>query len=268
MPSTRGFYSGIFDLVSEKRFWMTILGKSDDYPIWMIRTRINRSHNDPKLLVVSGFHGEEVAGPFAVLQWLQTCSLKMLKDYDITFIPLVNPGAFATGKRKNSLGQVPNTGFCHHETEGNVRSVEGQVLADNIDLIKPMAKDGYLSLHEDVDETKFYLYSFGEDPEPNKLALEIKDTLGKHFKACVDGDEVEVDSERHKKILVEKGMVYNFCDGSFDDWMFHLGVPYVIVSETPGKAALARRINAGVAVIDKFIEFFTWGGKYNALHPH
>lgn len=259
MSSIGKFQSGLFRVISEKRFWMTILGESDGYPIWMVRTRINRSHNDPKILVVAGFHGEEVAGPYAALSWLQKCNLKALKDYDITFIPLVNPGAFATGKRKNSFGQVPNAGFCHHETEGNNRSIEGQVLADNIDLIKPMAKDGYLSLHEDIDESKYYLYSFGESPEPDGLAMEIKSTLGEHFKACVDGDEVEVDGERHKKILVKNGMVYNFCDGSFDDWMFHLGVPHVIVSETPGKAGLQRRINAAVAVIDKFIEFFVVG---------
>jgi len=254
LAAIKKYQQEMFQVVAQKRFWLTNLGYSDVHPIWLLRTRLNRSHDDPKILVVSGFHGEEPAGPYAVLKWLQNCDPKALKDYDISFIPIVNPGAFAKGTRYSAPDEISNCGFCHPEVDGDEKSVEGVVLANSIDLLKPIAKDGYLSLHEDKDERKFYLYSFEEGTkEPGHVPMEIKKTLGQHFKAFVDGDEVEVDCRRHKKVKVVNGMVHNFCDGSFDDWMFHLGVPYVIVTETPGRYKLSRRVDAGVAVIDRFI---------------
>lgn len=254
MAAIGKFQQEIFRIVAEKRFWLTNLGYIDEYPIWLLRTRLNRSHNDPKVLVVSGFHGEEVAGPYAILQWLKDCDTKALRDYDISFIPIVNPQGFAKGTRYNSQGEVSNCGFCHHETEGNEKSQEGVILSNNIDLLKPMAKDGYLSLHEDAREKRYYLYSFEEGSEPSEFTLAMKAVLSQYFKACVDGDEVEVDSRRHKKVKVIDGIVHNYCDGSFDDWMFHLGVPRVIITETPGKYQLKRRIEAGRAAMDRFVE--------------
>jgi len=254
MAAIRKFHQDMFQVVAQKKFWLTNLGYSDSYPMWLLRTRLNRSHNDPKILVIGGFHGEEVAGPYAILQWLKDCDPKALKDYDISFIPIVNPGAFAKGTRYSSQGEISNCGFCHHEVEGDEKSAEGIVLSNNIDLLKPMAKDGYLSLHEDASEKKYYIYSFDEKSEPNDFTLEMKKVLGQYFKACVDGDEVEVDSRRHKRIKVTNGIVHNHCDGSFDDWMFHLGVKHVIVTETPGLYQLKRRVEAGTAAIDKFVE--------------
>jgi hypothetical protein len=254
MAALKSYFSEMTRHCAAKRFWLTPLGYVDDEPIWLIRTRLNRSHNDPKILIVSGFHGEEIGGPYAVLKWLKDCNSTILKDIDVSLIPIVNTWGFAKGSRYGSTGGPNNCGFCHFDVELDEIKPEGIVLRDNIDILRLMAKDGYLSLHEDANEKRCYVYRYEECEEPSPIVVEMRDLLSKHFHS-IAREGVEVDTGlRGKKAQVVEGIVHNHCDGSFDDWMMHLGVPRVIVTETPAKCQLKRRINAGKEAIDKFIE--------------
>jgi hypothetical protein len=254
MAAIAKYFEDMVKSCSDKRFWLSPMGYVDGYPLWLIRTRLNRSHTDPKILVLAGFHGEEIGGPYAILRWLKECDLKVLKDIDVSLIPIVNPGGFAKGTRYGGTGGPNNCGFCHQEVEGNELKPEGIILRDNIDILRSMAKDGYLSLHEDIDERRCYVYRYEEVDEPSHIVVEMKKLLCKHFKT-IKKEGVEVDTGlRGKKAQVIEGIVHNHCDGSFDDWLMHLGVPRVIVTETPGKAQIKRRVIAGVEAINRFIQ--------------
>jgi hypothetical protein len=86
----------------------------------------------------------------------------------------------------------------------------------------------------------------------------MRDTLGRFFKTRLDGEIVEVDALGRGPVCRD-GIVYRHCDGSLEDWMFHLGVPRVIVTETPGTYALERRIKGHVAAINTFIDMVMEG---------
>jgi len=256
MAAINKFYSDMFKLASEKRLWLNPLGEVGGYKIWFIRTRLNADHHrNPRMLVVAGFHGEEKAGPYAILEWLKTCDAEALKHYDISFIPIVNPIGFANGTRYNSWGEVSNCGFCHPERHDKP-SREGRILIANIDMLRAAAADGFLSLHEDIGERRYYAYSFEDGAEPGEFTAGILKTLGKHFKTYIDGESIWLDTtaKKDRGPYVHKGIVYRHCDGSFEDWMFHLGVPRVAVSETPGMYRLKRRVTAGADVIETFIQ--------------
>lgn len=256
MAAIRTFTKTLFEVCAQKDFWLKVLGVIDEYEIWLVRTReiYSFDHKDPRILVAAGFHGEEVAGPWAILKWLQACDEKYLKSaVDVSLVPIVNPWGFAKGKRYGPSEIMTNYGFCHQDKDNAKPSPEGEALIKNIELLRPLAQDGFLSLHEDINIKEYYLYTFEHGKKPGKFTKSLKRELSKHFPKSYDGIAYVDSRARADGPVCKNGLVYKFCDGSFEDWMFHLGVPKVAVTETPGKYRLKRRTNAGVEIINKFI---------------
>jgi hypothetical protein len=246
----------MLEVAAKKGFWLKVLGQvagpDRKYEIWLLRTRDTYSydHKDPRCLIVGGTHGEEIAGPWAILKWLQTCDDKWLRQVDVSFIPIVNPYGFARKKRYGYSDIPTNQGFCHTDDK---LSPEAQILYDNIELLRPLAHDGFLSLHEDVTVKEYYLYTFEQGQEPGKFTKAMKKELSKHFLKPYDGVAYSGPNTTEGP-RCEDGLVYKFCDGSFEDLLFHKGVPKVAVTETPGKYRLDRRVKAGQGIIQRFVE--------------
>ena len=119
-------------------YWLKNLGSVGDKPIWFVRT-VELNPDLPSLLIVAGFHGEEKAGPWGVLKWLE--SKKEVKA-NISCIPIVNPTGFNLGKRYNTWGQKSNGGFCYTK-KGNGPSEEGKILIANKDFSPNYRSRGY-----------------------------------------------------------------------------------------------------------------------------
>ncbi len=248
---TQTFYKKMFNIVAEKKLWLTILGTTQ-YPIWFIRNFDNDRHY-PRLLIASGFHGEERAGPLAILQWLEIFDPNLYRKVNLSFIPLVNPVGFNNGKRYNEKNEKTNCGFCHQE-RGDRPSQEGIILLKNSQLLRGASKHGFLSLHEDIDSSKYYLYTFEREDQPTTWTLGLRDVLGSFFQEPLHEETVTTDAQSDKGVWVENGIVYKLCDGSCEDWLFHEGAIKTMASETPGKFPLKQRIEANVAIMNKFIE--------------
>lgn len=262
MSAIGKYYKDLLQCISSKRLWSTVIGFHElngvGYPVYVIKTHIQDNAALPKMLVVAGFHGEEKAGPYAILDWLESCDPEVTRNYDISFLPIVNPVGFKRDQRYGFTGEKTNCGFCHHE-RGDTASPEAQVIITNIDMLRGMADNGFLSLHEDIKETRYYVYSFEKGrTAPGAFSVIMRDTLGRFFKTRLDGEIVEVDASGRGPVCKD-GIVYRHCDGSMDDWMFHLGVPRVAVTETPGTYSLERRIRAHVASINTFIDMIMEG---------
>jgi hypothetical protein len=261
MAAIRSFQRQLFKLAAEKRLWLRILGEIENEPMWLICSRPSHEHSDPKMLIIAGFHGEEQAGPWAILKWLQNCDPTIFQKVDLSFIPIINSIGFKKGVRYSIPGERNNQGFCHPES-GEKRSREGDILYNNIDLLLLLAKDGYLSLHEDVLVKEYYVYTF-EKRRRAALTSGLLNTLGKHFNKPLDGVPTtagmtaeQISTSHEVGVMVTKGWVNHrkLHDGSLEDFLYHANVPRIAVSETPGLFTLKRRVNAGKEVIDKFIE--------------
>lgn len=260
MAAIRSYTKQLFKVVAEKRLWLRILGEIEDEQIWLIRSREHWDHSDPKILIVSGVHGEEKAAPYAVLKWLSNCDASIFRKVDLSFIPLVNPIGFKKGTRYSSPGEKSNQGFCHPE-KGEKRSREGEIIYSNIDLLMPLAKDGYLSLHEDILLKEYYVYTF-EKRSRDMIARGLLKTLSNHFPKSLTGlttagmSAEQIEASNEPSVMVTKGWVNHnkLHDGSLEDFFYHANVPRIAVSETPGLYTLKRRVNAGYDVITKFIE--------------
>lgn len=246
------FQRQLLQVASDRGFWLRVLGIIDGYEMWLVRTRTN-GEKKPRVLIVAGFHGEEKAGPWGILKWLQESPDSVFDSIDVSFIPIVNTYGFSKGKRYGLSDIKTNNGF-YHVNEGEKPSPEGEVLIRNINILKPLAEDGFLSLHEDITVKEFYLYTFEHSDKPGKFTKGLKKELKTHFKNAYHGVAYVDSTDKTKGPPCKHGLVYKFCDGSFEDWMYHLGVPRVAVTETPGKFKLAKRVKATVNVIDRFLK--------------
>jgi hypothetical protein len=119
----------------------------------------------PHLLITSGIHGEERAGPIALLKWLES---DQLPNYNLTICPIVFPLAWDTGKR-DPKGHNRNTVW-----NKDAPKVVEHLMA----LVKDNPPDVYLDLHEDSEIDK-------KDGEPyvfrhvdSEWGLELQKNLG------------------------------------------------------------------------------------------
>ena len=188
----------------------------------------------PNILIAAGFHGDEPAPTWAILEFIEK---EQIAKVNISFLPLVNTTGFLKRTHLNDLGENPNRGFCH----SGHPSREGVTLFENISLIKELAKDGFLSLHEDSDMEEFYLYSY----ENSGLTSAIYDTCRRFFKPYTKG---VIEGAN-----INNGIAKSHHDGSFEDFLSHEGVR-AICTETPGRSRLDIRIKANIEIIKTFCQ--------------
>ncbi len=108
--------------------------------------------NDPKLLLISGMHGDEFGSIDLLQAYLQENNDK-LPDY--LYIPEFSPSAVHNKTRKNFKGVDINRSFF--------KNSDDQEVQDNISLLSNRHFDLCLDFHEDTSFSKeFYLYDSGQ----------------------------------------------------------------------------------------------------------
>ena len=225
------------------------LGTALGEPLWML-TRAAADAAAPSRLVASGFHGEEPAGPWGLLKFLQGVDAAALDAVHLTLLPLVNCTGFAAGTRFNAEGDNPNRGFSgkgsgNGSGSGTAPSAEGRLLLQHATTLAGASRDGVLSCHEDVLVASAYIYALEDADEPGAWARRLLQANLRHFSQHPDG---LVDGCR-----VQDGIVFNHHDGSFEDWLFGLGAAFAACVETPGLQAFEDRVAAHSDMIAAFV---------------
>lgn len=220
------------------------LGNISGDPIILL-TRDNLNPG-PNLLIAAGFHGDEPGGPWGILRFLEALH-QALNVCNVSFLPLVNPSGFRRRTRRNELDQDPNRGFCHAPSGKAETSTEGQILLDHLPRLKQLAGDGFLSLHEDPELQQFYVYVMEHGSMARTLALALTTTEERFFRPHPDGPL--------EGGIAKGGAIFDLHDGSFEDMLFHEGIPAIACTETPGQADVNVRVEAHSDLIGAFIDF-------------
>ncbi len=237
-----------------------VLGLVDGQPLrlWHADDRPGAQKLPPaqpaqRLLVASGFHGEEPAGPWGVLRWLQSvasgegASGPAWPAVAVSLLPLVNRSGFAAGTRFNSRGENPNRGYGQAAVAARAQpSVEGQVLLQHGALLHAASQGGALCCHEDSRTGLTYVYSFEPATQPSHRTRAVLAAAAHHFDVMPDGT---VDG-----CAVEGGVVFNHFDGSFESWMAEGGNRFAACVETPGQADINQRIAAQADMVAAFVK--------------
>lgn len=223
---------------------VTELGRVFDDPLLLLHPSTTSPSGGPHLLIAAGFHGDEPAGCFGLAEFLETAPDDLFRTCQLSFLPIVNPTGLRACQRENQLKQNPNAGFCHTKSGHPEVSLEGAILVENSARLCELGRDGFLTLHEDIEQTKFYAYSFEKRPDPGPFSMSFIATARRFFDVVPDGP---LEGGQAKD-----GLLYNFCESSYEDALFHLGIPRTVCTETPGLLPLPQRVAATVALIETF----------------
>lgn len=211
----------------------------------LLATRRPEAGAERQLLIAAGFHGEEPAGPWGVLEFLRVAPDALLERVTLGVVPLVNATGFAAGRRFNARGENPNRGYDPAIAD-ECLSAEGAVLLGQRERVLAAARDGLLCCHEDEGVQAAYVYALEPAETPGRFSRGLVETMARFFPLVPDG---QVDG-----CPVADGLVYNRHDGSFESWAVRHGVPAAATVETPGRADFAQRVAAQAALMTTFVE--------------
>jgi murein peptide amidase A len=109
------------------------------------------------IYISTGIHGDEPAGPLAVLQLLQ--ENRWPANTDIWMCPCLNPSGFPSSSRENALGVDLNREYLEPKAE--------EIRAHIAWLERQPKFDVCLCLHEDWEADGFYVYELNPDNRPS-----------------------------------------------------------------------------------------------------
>ncbi|KXU37513.1 hypothetical protein AXK12_01645 [Cephaloticoccus capnophilus] len=197
----------------------------------------------PKIYLSAGVHGDEPAGPLALLELLAE---GFFDDRAHWFIcPVLNPLGFVKGTRENADGIDLNRDYlaCHSaEVRAHIAWLQSQ---PPFDLT--------FCLHEDWESTGFYLYEHNPKGRPS-LAPALLDAARPHMPI----EPAHIIDERP---IDEPGILRPEIKAQDrDDWPeqlylrehFHYDLGYTM--ETPSSLPLAPRIAAQKALVATAVE--------------
>lgn len=225
---------------------MRVLNVLDGEPLLLlVPTRINPDL--PNLLVAAGFHGEEPAGPWGLVEFLTTCDPDLLRRANVSFLPLVNPTGFRVGNRYNMWGENPNYGCTDTAQAPANPSREIISLKNMLHEVLHLARDGFLTLHEDHRMDEAFLFIYNDDAEDAGFTACLRHVLAANFPmlAAAKLDEFAFTDA----VWVPDGSP----DCSFEAMLFKLGIPRCACTETPGQQPLDKRISTNAALVAAFI---------------
>lgn len=240
------------------------VGANNEYPIFSVAVN-NIPKPDKVVCFSAGIHGTEIAGPWAVLKFLETLDMRKIKNIKIIIFPVANPSGFDRQTRMNYIKKDANIRFYDDKMEGEAKVLYDAVKNENIFF--------FHALHEDPDETRFYIYSFqrdnllinseGNTHAPSSFELQKIKSLNYNSDDSIYPNILEL-GKKYFEINTDEiidnykainGIVINRWDHSFEDRMFRDGVMYVMCTETPEKMDLQPRIDLNVEIMNKVIKF-------------
>jgi hypothetical protein len=204
----------------------------------------------PGIALAAGVHGDEPAGPWAVISVLANGLLDARFAYRVW--PCTNPAGYAAGTRANADGRDVNRSFGDGSTPESCA-----ILAANRERHFALSID----VHEDVEADGFYCYVAGPHAEPlgraivlavEEAGLPVQDFDGFDF-----GEPAGANPNRrceHGVVVMDADESRYFDGLSLNLFMAQQAAEHVVTLESPGRRAWGARIAvhrvAIVAAID------------------
>jgi hypothetical protein len=237
----KAYMKKIKQIITKKGFSSKSLGDIGDAELLVIEPiKKNKGKN---LLIISGIHGDEQAGPFGLMRYLSRIGDKTLEMINLHFIPLYNPTGFRKCTRDNEWKEKTNRNFDNDEKI----SRESKIIKSNLKLIKEMGGDGILTMHEDTKAKVCFIYMYH-----GKGAEELGDIL-LNIDRMFFRQRSQSDDRKDGKL--KDGIVWDRHENSFEDWINKNGIPSVAITETPGKEDFEHRVQANTMLLSAFVNY-------------
>lgn len=233
-------YSKIIDRLNALDLPKKVIGAVNDYPIYKLH--LQSSTNKTKhVLISSGLHGDEPGGIEASLLFLSRDNSHLLKSFNFTVIPCINPYGYVNNIRENSDGIDINRMFESNEIK-------------EVMIIKKALGEIQFSLtidfHEDYDASGFYLYEGKEDEKfigPD-IAQQVT-SIGP-----IDSEDSGEDTTS-----IVKG-VYNVSPKwgakGLAPYLLNYHTKHVLITETPTIWSIDQRAALHLGLLDAALTFY------------
>ena len=187
--------------------------------------------------ISAGIHGDEPAGPMAVLKLIQ--DNRWPSNAEIFLLPCLNPVGFLLNTRENADGVDLNRDY-RNPTAAEIRA--------HIAWLERQPKfDLYLCLHEDWESHGFYLYEQNPDGKPS-LAGKIIEAVQK---VCpIDESENIEGREAHGGIVRPKILPQERPDWPEAFYLITHNSRQGYTLEAPSDFPMTTRVNALVAGVN------------------
>lgn len=233
------FYKRLKSVCVKRKLEVEVVGDVGRYKF--LKMIINPD-KEPTLLISAGIHGDEPAGPYGILDWLEKAEYP--EDLRIIILPLLNPYGFDHNERENDDDRDLNRGFnVKKKPTQEIRCIEKSLDGESLTLL--------LSLHEDSGHGGIYLYHADVDED---VCREIIDRCSKILpivkEKTVYGDKCD------------DGMIYISVKNSdpkhaysLENTLQSLGVSQ-ITFETPALGEFSKRKGLHSFMIQQVIDNF------------
>ena len=130
---------------------------------------LNRAPSAPssatrRIYISTGIHGDEPAGPLAILHLLQQNQWPLHSAYSLC--PCLNPTGFFKNTRENAEGTDLNRQYLQPKAEETLAHIAWLKQQPNFDVC--------FCLHEDWESAGFYLYELNPDNRPSLSEIIIQ----------------------------------------------------------------------------------------------
>ena len=208
-----------------------------EYPVHCLRTR---GSLDGGFYVSAGIHGDEPAGPEALLRWAETRlagHVRAKAAVPLFMLPCLNPWGLVNNRRTTARGHDLNRMFDRRVSP--LRELKRQIAGQSFAL--------GLALHEDYDGQGVYLYEIKASPPDIGAAL---------LKGCAS-KALPIDPRRRiEDFPFKNGQVVGPIDlrdvptGPEALYLFPNHCPHFLTFETPSEFSLAERVRAHIRLIE------------------
>ena len=216
------------------------LGEVDGYPIYRLMFGAD-SRAKREVLITAGLHGDEPAGPEAVLRFLRGYDATRYDSFRFLVLPCINPFGYVRNIRENRSGADLNRVFEEDNPPDEARLVKTAVEGKRFDFA--------IDFHEDWEAAGFYFYE----------GRESEDWIGPEVIRNVES-VCPIDREHDESDLP-------IADGVFKvdpDWGLEGFTPYllafhtehVMISETPTSLPMSQRTDAHLKALDTALNHY------------
>lgn len=197
----------------------------------------------PRLYISTGIHGDEPAGPLALLQLLR--ENRWPADAEIFLVPCLNPFGFETNRRENAQGLDLNRDYLGSRSD-EVRA--------HIAWLKRQPKfDLCLCLHEDWESHGFYVYELNPDGQPSLAEAMVRRVTA----VCpIDQSEIIEGRRAHNGIIRPSLDPATRAQWPEAFWLITHQTRHSYTLEAPSDFPLATRVAALVAAVETSV--FEW----------
>jgi murein peptide amidase A len=222
-------------------FQSRIFARKGDYELPVLTRPAAEGGPAARIYISAGVHGDEPAGPLALLQALRQGAFTRALDW--TLVPVVNPTGLAARKRENAEGIDLNRDYGSSPRSDETRAHLAWLRGRRFELA--------LCLHEDFETDGAYLYELkpGGAPSHAPAILDaMRPRTGIETRPEIDGmpnrgglmDPPREELLRGREDLPEALRFH------------HHHAPWCYTTETPSRQNIIRRVDAQLAALEVF----------------